>query len=125
MPARYLAFCASVPKRWSMSAMPLCTCRMVANPASAAANSSMHRQYSGNDMPAPPDSSGMCMPRKPSSATAFSSACGQAPVRSRSAAVAPTTSCATLRAASRIMISCSLRNAADVSLMVFLLNRVG
>src|SRR3989344_3429617 len=78
----------------------------------------MARQYSTKLAPAPPYSSGISMPRKPSSATACSSLRGQAALRSRSAAVGATTSAATLRAESRIMSSCSPRNAAFVSLMV-------
>src|SRR5262245_24385945 len=62
----------------------------------------------------------MSMPMKPSPATALSSLRGHALVRSRSAAVAATTSAATFRAESRIIISRSLRNIADVSLIVAL-----
>src|SRR5690606_28725228 len=116
---KYCCFCASEPEDFSTCAVELCTCIIVAKPPSAAANSSIARQYSTNVDPDPPYSCGASIPMNPTSSTVWISSRGQAPVRARSAAVASTTSVTILREHSRIMSSCSLRNALDTLLISY------
>ena len=91
--------CSSVPKvRIGSVTALVCTATVTPTPASARESSSSTRMYERKSAPAPPSSSGMQTPMKPSSASLPNSSRGKPCARSQSAAFGSISACANSRA---------------------------
>ena len=95
--------CSSLPKPRIGSVTALvCTATVTPTPASARESSSSTRMYERKSAPAPPYSSGMQTPMKPSSASLPNSSRGKPCPRSHSAAFGSISACANSRASAWI-----------------------